>query len=102
MQSNMKIIPEMPSLVATNSTVESKELDEQIQLVETIQQILLTEEMKLEMMLKQFHTRNEKRMSQEPTKKRRGRPLGSKNKKTRKSADSSKWIVPFLERFKEL
>jgi hypothetical protein len=38
-----------------------KDLDDQIQLVKQIQTILGTEQMKLEMMLKEFHSRNMKR-----------------------------------------
>ena len=48
----------------------NKDLDDQVQLVKTLQEMLLTEEKRLEMMLKQFHTRNGRRMSQEPTKKK--------------------------------
>ena len=38
-----------------------KDLDDQIELVKKIQQILGTEQMKLEIMLQEFHTRNMKR-----------------------------------------
>ena len=56
-------------------------LDDQIQLVKKLQKLLMKEDMKLELMLKLFHARNENMNHGTPVKKRRGRPPGSKTKK---------------------
>ena len=57
-----------------------KDLDYQIQLVKTIQELLWTEKNELERMLTEVHSRNAKRKceEEEPMKKRRGRPPGRK------------------------
>ena len=68
-QANLLKVPESPQPPPQHPTCKispsdeklHKDLDDQIQLVKQIQTILGTEQMKLEMMLKEFHTRNMKR-----------------------------------------
>ena len=57
-------------------------IEDQIQIVKKFQQILFQEEMKLEMMMRMFKDKNEKINHGKSGKKRRGRPPGSKAKKT--------------------
>ena len=95
------MIPEMPPLIPTNTSLipiytvhESEQMilpsdaeihqniEDQVQIVKKFQQILFQEEMKLEMMKRMFKDRNEKMNLGQSGKKRRGRPPGSKAKKT--------------------
>ena len=93
------MIPEMPPLIPTNTSLiptypvpESdhkilpsddeihQNIENQKQLVKKFQQILLQEEMKLEMMMRMWKARKMNHGQSE--KRRRGRTPGSKNKKT--------------------
>ena len=97
------MIPQMPALIPTNNNHSHrtspshpmhlynkfspsddklhKNLDNQILLVKILQQMMLKEQRKLEMMMKPFSTGNEKKKREDPIRKRRGRPPGSKTKK---------------------
>ena len=94
------MIPEMPPLIPTNTSLiptytvhESEQMilpsdaeihqniEDQVQIVKKFQQILFQEEMKLEMMMRMFKDKNEKINHGQSGKKRRGRPPGSKSNK---------------------
>ena len=73
-ESSLKVVP--------NDSEILRNIEDQIHLVTKFQQLLLQEEMKLEMMKRMFKDRNEKMNLGQSGKKRRGRPPGSKAKKT--------------------
>ena len=108
------MIPEMPALIpasnliprpATSDEQLHKDLDDQIQIVKQIQTILGTEQMKLEMMIKQFNTENKKKNkgmetaadNVKPTQKRlrvcSPSSINRKQKVERSGAESKKKVI---------
>ena len=70
----------LPSTLNPSDDKLHKDLDNQIQLVKTLQQMLLVERKTLEMMMSQFRTGKERTKCEESIRKRRGRHPGSKKK----------------------
>ena len=84
---NTSLIPiytvhESEQMILPSDAEIHQNIEDQVQIVKKFQQILFQEEMKLEMMKRMFKDRNEKLNLGQSGKKRRGRPPGSKAKKT--------------------